>query len=78
MNYEKANEPLGEVQKEPWLNFIREASTDVVVETREFEDHVVITKITSKHIETTTKLVLCKNCFNDGYQRFILKRLGLA
>jgi hypothetical protein len=79
MNYEKKNEPLNEVQREPCLDFIREAATDITIETRDFGDHIQIIKIKTKHIESTTKISLHKNChLNEAYKKYILKLLGLA
>ena len=57
------------------------ATTDIVIETRDLgNNRVLITKIKTKHIESTTKVCLHKKCLlNEENQKHILMKLfGMA
>ena len=71
---------INDVHGEPCLDFIREAATDITIETRDFGDHIQIIKIKTKHIESITKVCLHKKCLlNEENQKHILmKLLGMA
>ena len=72
---------INDVHGEPCLDFTREATTNIVIETRDLgNNRVLITKIKTKHIESITKVCLRKKCLlNEENQKHILmKLLGMA